>query len=96
MLFLSRSDLAQEDNFSFNETIFSTLTSNPGVDYYNGTSAGWTMKERLRIASEVNSELKNTGKEFQARAGESQLYLIVMGDVATGRAPKKYASISFT
>jgi len=54
------------------------------------------MKERLRIASEVNSELKNTGKEFQARAGESQLYLIVMGDVATGRAPKKYASISFT
>lgn len=47
------------------------------------------MKERLRIASEANPELKNTGKEFQARAGESQLYLVAMGDVATGKAPKE-------
>ena len=88
---LSRSDFALGDNLSFNETIYSTLaSSNPGVDYYNVTSAGWAMKERLYIASEANPELKNTGKEkFQARAGESQLYLIAMGDVATGKAPKE-------
>lgn len=88
---LSRSDFALGDNFNFNETIYSTLaSSNPGVDYYNASSAGWTQKERLRIASAANPELKNTGKEFAIRGRESQLYLLVMGDVATGQAPKKF------
>ena len=88
---LSRSDFALGDNFSFNETIFSTLaSSNPGFDYYNASSAGWTQKERLRIASEANPELTNTVKEFAIRTRESQLYLLVMGDVATGKAPKEY------
>lgn len=88
---LSRSDYALGDNFSFNETVYTTLaSSNPGVDYYNATSAGWTLKERLRVASLDNPGLKNTIKEFGFRNGESQLYLIAMGDVITGQAPKKY------
>jgi hypothetical protein len=79
------------DNFSFNETIYQTLaSSNPGVDYYNATSAGWTQKERLRIAQEANPELVNTGKEMTIRTQESALYLSVMGsDPTKGQAPKE-------
>jgi len=87
---ISRSDVALGDNFSFNETVYNTIaSSNEGVDYYNATSAGWTQKERLRIASEANSELKNTRKEFVIRSQESALYLSVMGNVITGEAPKE-------
>jgi hypothetical protein len=78
------------DNFSFNETIFTTLaSSNPGVDYYNGTSAGMVLKERLEIDRKANPDLTNTAKEFQLRIRESVFYLTVMGNVSTGRAPKE-------
>jgi len=51
------------------------------------------MKERLRIASAANPKLQNTAKEFQMRTGTSQLYLVAMGDVAAGQAPKKYVEL---
>jgi hypothetical protein len=78
------------DNFTFNSTIFSTLAnSNPGVDYYNGTSAGTVLKERLAINRIENPLLKNTRKEFAIRIRESALYIGVMGNVTSGVAPKK-------
>jgi hypothetical protein len=78
------------DNFSFNETLFTTLaSSNPGVDYYNTTSAGQVMKERLEIDRQVNPNLTNTAKEFGIRATEGAFYLSVMGNVTSGMAPKE-------
>lgn len=91
---LSRLDLALGDSFSFNEKVYKTLaSSNPGVDYYNATSAGWTMQQTLKLAKKANKKLKNTSKEFTIRSLESVLYLVSMGDVATGKAPKKYVHI---
>ena len=49
------------------------------------------MKTRLELARVSNPFLKNTQKEFAIRVAESGLYLAVMGNVTTGRAPKKYA-----
>jgi hypothetical protein len=88
---LSRGDFLNGlgDNFSFNETIFTTLaSSNPGVDYYNTTSAGLVMKARLEIDRQVNPNITNTFKEFGIRTGESAFYLSVMGNVTSGTAPK--------
>jgi hypothetical protein len=88
---LSRGDLAFGDNLHFNETIFSTLAnSNPGVDYYNATSAGQVQHDRLEISLATNPNITNTPKETQQRSGASALYLSVMGDPVTGVAPKKY------
>jgi hypothetical protein len=87
---ISRGDFALGDNLHFNETIFKTLVdSNPGVDYYNGTSAGEVQRLRLLNSQSVNPDLINTIKEFAIRIRESSLYLAVMGDAATGVAPKK-------
>ncbi|KAJ7210724.1 Chloroperoxidase, partial [Mycena pura] len=48
---LSRGDFALGDNLHFNETIFSTLAnSNPGVDYYNASSASMVQDQRLAIS----------------------------------------------
>jgi hypothetical protein len=79
------------DNFSFNETIFNATlaASNPGVDYYNTTSAGLVMKERLALDRQVNPNITNTFKEFGIRTGESAFYLSIMGNVTSGIAPKK-------
>jgi hypothetical protein len=78
------------DNFSFNETIFTTLaSSNPGADDYNTTSAGLVLQERLEIDRQVNPNITNTAKEFGIRVGESAFYLSVMGNVTSGVAPKK-------
>jgi hypothetical protein len=87
---LSRQDFANGDNFSFNETVFQTLlNSNAGVDYYNGTSGGQVLKERLDIDRIANPNLENSAKEFAIRIRESVLYLSVMGNVTAGTAPKK-------
>jgi hypothetical protein len=85
------------DNFSFNPAIFNaTLAqSNPGVDFYNGTSAGLVMKERLELDRQDNPQLKNTAKEFAIRVRESALYLAVMGNVTAGTAPKEYVHLFF-
>jgi hypothetical protein len=94
---LSRGDFKNGagDNFSFNPAIFNaTLAqSNPGVDYYNGTSAGLVLKERLALDRIDNPELKNTVKEFQIRLRESELYLAVMGNITAGTAPKEYVQV---
>ncbi|KAJ6631323.1 Cloroperoxidase [Mycena sp. CBHHK59/15] len=93
---LSRNDFALGDNLRFNETIFSTLAnSNPGVDYYNATSAGHVQHDRLAISLATNPNITNTPKEFLIRTRESGLYLSVMGDVLTGVAPKKFVQIFF-
>jgi len=82
--------MALGNHWDFDESIYSTLaSSNEGADYYNWTSAAWTQKERLRIALESNSGLKNTGKEFFIRSQESTLYLAAMGDIVKGEAPKE-------
>jgi hypothetical protein len=87
---ISRGDFATGDNFSFNETIYRALAeSNPGVDYYNGTSAGQVQKRRLAESQATNPNNTNTLKEFQIRSQESVLYLSIMGDPKTGIAPKK-------
>ncbi|KAJ7576729.1 Cloroperoxidase [Mycena floridula] len=93
---LSRSDFALGDNVHFNETIFQTLAkSNPGVDYYNGTSAGQVMRERLQEDIHANPNITNTEKEFFIRTVESGFYLNAMGDPKTGVAPKKFVQIFF-
>jgi hypothetical protein len=88
---LSRGDFSLGDNLQFNETIFSTLAdSNPGVNYYNTTSAGQVQHDRLAISLATNPNITNTVKETQQRSGASAFYLSVMGDPITGIAPKKY------
>ncbi|KAJ7220679.1 Cloroperoxidase, partial [Mycena pura] len=93
---LSRGDFALGDNLHFNETIFTTLVnSNPGVDYYNASSAGMVQDQRLAISLATNPNITNTGKEFDVRTRESGLYLSVMGNPLTGVAPKKFVQIFF-
>ncbi|KAJ7715074.1 Cloroperoxidase [Mycena metata] len=93
---LSRGDFALGDNLHFNETIFSSLlNSNPGVDYYNATSAGHVMHDRLAISLATNPNTTNTPKEFAFRTRESSLYLAVMGNPLTGVAPKQFVEIFF-
>ncbi|KAJ7059236.1 Cloroperoxidase [Mycena amicta] len=93
---LSRGDFALGDNLHFNETIFSTLVdSNPGVDFYNATSAGLVQKERLDISLATNPNVTNTEKEFFIRTVESALYLSVMGNAITGVAPKNFVQTFF-
>ncbi|KAJ6562660.1 Cloroperoxidase [Mycena capillaripes] len=93
---VSRSDFGVGDNLHFNEMIFSTLAnSNPGVDYYNATSAGQVQHDRLAISLATNPNITNTPKEFLLRGRESALYLSIMGDPLTGVAPKKFVNIFF-
>jgi len=93
---LSRSDVNLGDHLQFNATLFQTLEeSNPGVDYYNTTSAGQVQKIRLEDSLKRNDKLINTRKEFIVRTRESALYLAVMGDVLTGQAPKEFVNIFF-
>ncbi|THU90669.1 Cloroperoxidase [Dendrothele bispora CBS 962.96] len=94
---LSREDLALGDNVHFNETIFSTLAnSNPGSDFYDVASAGKVQQLRLED-SETRNPFNNTNteKEIGIRSGESALYLSVMGDPVTGKAPKEFVQIFF-
>ncbi|KAJ7704120.1 Cloroperoxidase [Mycena rosella] len=93
---ISRNDLALGDNLHFNETVFSTLANaNPGVDYYNATSAGQVQYARLADSVARNPNITNTLKEFVTRSAESALYLSVMGDPLTAVAPKKFVQIFF-
>jgi hypothetical protein len=59
------------------------------VDYYNITSAGQVMHERLAISLATNPNVTNTPKEILLRSGTSAFYLMLMGDAFTGVAPKK-------
>ncbi|KAF7313941.1 hypothetical protein HMN09_00552400 [Mycena chlorophos] len=93
---ISRADYGIGNNLIFNETLFETLANaNPGVDYYNATSAGVVMKERLAYSLATNPNITNTPKEFLIRLRESALYLSVMGNWATGVAPKNFVQIFF-
>ncbi|KAJ7242369.1 Cloroperoxidase [Mycena haematopus] len=94
---ISRNDLAVTgDNLHFNETIFTTLANaNPGVDYYNATSAAHVQDERLAISLATNPNITNTPKEVDIRTRESGLYLSVMGNPLTGVAPKNFVQIFF-
>lgn len=93
---VSRSDNYFGDNHSFNATLFNqTLAqSNPGVDYYNATSAGLVQKARLEDSMARNPDVISTSKEFFIRIRESSLYLSVMGNATTGVAPKEYVWLS--
>ncbi|KAF7303879.1 hypothetical protein MIND_00618000 [Mycena indigotica] len=93
---ISRADFGLGDNLRFNETLFKTLAnSNPGVNYYNASSAGLVMKERLDMSIKTNPNITNTPKEFAVRIRESAFYLSVMGNVSTGVAPKQFVQIFF-
>ncbi|KAL0567956.1 hypothetical protein V5O48_014036 [Marasmius crinis-equi] len=93
---VSRVDINLGDHLSFNESIFTTLAnSNPGLDYYNATSAGQVQKARLEDSKAKNPKFRNTIKEFQVRSRESYFYLSTMGDALTGQAPKKFVNILF-
>ncbi|KAF7304530.1 HEME-HALOPEROXIDASE domain-containing protein [Mycena chlorophos] len=84
------------DNLHFNETIFTALAnSNPGVDYYNTTSAARVMYERLQFSIATNPTLINTQRELTGRAGTGALWLAVMGNATTGVAPKNFVQIFF-
>ena len=88
---LSRNDFFFGDNYSFNETLFSTLVnvSDPNSDSYNATDAGRAQKARLEDSMAINPELINTSKEFVIRSREATLYLSAMGNVTTGVAKKE-------
>ncbi|KAJ7252393.1 Cloroperoxidase [Mycena haematopus] len=94
---ISRNDLAVNgDNLHFNETIFANLANaNPGVDYYNASSAAHVQDERLRISLRTNPNVTDTPKEVALGTRESALYLSVMGNAVTGVAPKKFVQIFF-
>ncbi|KAF9067699.1 Peroxidase, family 2-domain-containing protein [Rhodocollybia butyracea] len=93
---LSRNDYALGDNIHFNATVFATLNnSNPGVDYYNITSASQVLVQRLAEDSIANPNITNTVKEFTIRTIESALYLGVIGNITTGVVPKKFVQIFF-
>ncbi|KAK7052961.1 hypothetical protein VNI00_004281 [Paramarasmius palmivorus] len=93
---ISRADHALGDNAAFNETHYAvTARSNPGVDYYNGTSAGLVFKERHEHSLAHNPNITNTIKEFQVKCREAALYLGVMGNVTSGEAPKRFVDIFF-
>ncbi|KAF8202720.1 Cloroperoxidase [Mycena galopus ATCC 62051] len=93
---ISRGDAAFGDNLSFNETLFTVLANaNPGVDYYNVTSAGQVMHARLADSVARNPNLTSTPKELLLRSGESAFYLGVMGDPLTGVAKKEFVQIFF-
>ncbi|KAJ7655656.1 Cloroperoxidase [Mycena polygramma] len=93
---LSRGDFATGDNTHFNERIFSTLAnSNPGVDYYNVTSAGQVQFQRLADSERTNPNLTNTDKEFGFRSFTLALTLAVFGNVTTGVTPKNFDQIWF-
>ncbi|THU91329.1 hypothetical protein K435DRAFT_576124, partial [Dendrothele bispora CBS 962.96] len=93
---VSRADFITGDNVHFNETIFSVLANaNPGVDYYNTTSAGQVQHIRLAQSAATNPNLTNTDKEFFIRSVESSFYLSAMGDPVTGVAPKNFVQIFF-
>ncbi|KAK0213363.1 Peroxidase, family 2-domain-containing protein, partial [Desarmillaria ectypa] len=82
---LSRSDNLLGDNLHFNETIYTALIeSNPGVDYFNVTSAGQVQKKRLADDILANPGITITIKEFIIRTRESAIYLSVMGDPVMG------------
>ncbi|KAJ7142481.1 Chloroperoxidase [Mycena epipterygia] len=84
------------DNLHFNETTFSVLANaNPGVDYYNVTSAGQVQHARLAHSIATNPLVVNTQKEFSLRSRESALYLSIFGDPLTGVASKKFVQIFF-
>ncbi|KAF8150498.1 Cloroperoxidase [Mycena galopus ATCC 62051] len=93
---LSRGDFALGDNTHFNETIFSTLAnSNPGVDYYNVTSAGQVQFARLAESERTNPNITNTDKEIGFRSFTFALTLAVFGNVTTGVAPKNFIQTWF-
>ncbi|KAJ7057667.1 Peroxidase, family 2-domain-containing protein [Mycena amicta] len=95
---ISRNDFGDGsgDNVHFNETTFSVLANaNPGVDYYNASSAGAVQFARLQHSIETNPFVINTQKEFVLRSRESGLYLSIFGDPLTGVAPKKFVQIFF-
>ncbi|KIY70084.1 Cloroperoxidase [Cylindrobasidium torrendii FP15055 ss-10] len=93
---LSRMDEALGSNWEFNEDIYTTLAnSNPGVDYYNASSAGEVQRLRLEQSLRDNNATHNTLSELTIRTRESSLYLAVMGDPTTGEAPKEYVDIFF-
>ncbi|KAJ6582238.1 Cloroperoxidase [Mycena capillaripes] len=93
---ISRGDAALGDNLHFNETLFMVLAdANPGVDYYNVTSAGQVMRARLADSLANNPNVTSTPKEFILRSGESAAYLSVMGDPLTGVAKKEFVQIFF-
>ncbi|KAJ7835590.1 Cloroperoxidase [Mycena leptocephala] len=93
---VSRGDAAFGDNLHFNETLFTVLAdANPGVDYYNVTSAGQVMHARLADSLARNPNVTSTAKELILRAGESAIYLGVMGDPLTGVAKKEFVQIFF-
>nr|GAT56890.1 predicted protein [Mycena chlorophos] len=85
------------DNLHFNSTIYDSwlAVSNPGVDYYNTTSAGWTMYHRLQYSLQTNPNVTNAQKDAFGRAGTAALYLSVMGNPTSGVAPKKFVDILF-
>ncbi|KAJ6477034.1 Chloroperoxidase [Mycena sanguinolenta] len=93
---ISRNDFALGDNLHFNETVFSTLANaNPGVDFYNGTSAAQVMQARLADSLARNVNVTNTRKEFSLRTRESALYLSIFNDTRTGVTPKTFVQIFF-
>ncbi|KAI3607054.1 hypothetical protein WG66_007876 [Moniliophthora roreri] len=94
---LSCVDHGLGDNAIFNSSIYATLaSSNPGVDYYNATSAGQVQKERLAHSLANNPNVTNTIKEILIRTRESMFYLYGMeGEAGTGKVPKKLVDIFF-
>ncbi|KAJ6491685.1 Chloroperoxidase [Mycena vitilis] len=87
---LSRGDFATGDNPHFTKTIFSTLAnSNPGVGYYNVTSAGQVQFQRLADSERTNPNLTNTNKKIEFRFFTFALTLAVFGNVTTGVTPQK-------
>ncbi|KAJ7113964.1 Chloroperoxidase [Mycena epipterygia] len=95
---ISRNDFGDGtgDNVHFNETAFSTLANaNPGVDYYNTTSAGMVQRDRLALSVATNPNVVNTFKEFALRSRESALYISIFGDPLTGVASKEFVQIFF-
>ncbi|KAJ7476614.1 Cloroperoxidase [Mycena latifolia] len=95
---LSRNDFGDGtgDNVHFNETVFAMLANaNPGVNFYNASSAAAVQFARLADSIATNPFIVNTQKEFVLRSRESGLYLSIFGNPLTGVAPKNFVQIFF-
>ncbi|THU78724.1 hypothetical protein K435DRAFT_699562 [Dendrothele bispora CBS 962.96] len=93
---LQRKNSPQGKNANSNKTTFPTLpNSNPGFDFYDTTSAGQVQQIRLADSEARNPNITNTQKEIFFRSGASALYLGVLGDPETGKAPKEFVQVLF-
>jgi len=93
---LSRADASTGNNYSFNQTIWNTVTS-----YYNGQAnatipvAAKAKYQRVTTEAARDPNFSYGPVQFIFSYGETAIYLSTMGDPVTGSAPVDFVNILF-